>query len=114
MRPITPRRGFMELPVAMKVGRIRAGKVLPQDERIVVTADEDVVWIALDEGNYEIRFDDTKGSPFRPGAKAKGKEKDKIGLGQTKKIHKNAKKTTYKYSVYTDGQETHDPDVVVV
>jgi hypothetical protein len=111
----------MELPVAMKVGRIRAGKVLPQDERIVVTADEDVVWIALDDGNYEIRFDDMTGSPFTPGVKgkekaAKGKQKakDKIGLGQTKKVHKNAKKTTYKYSVYTDGKETHDPDVVVV
>lgn len=95
--------------VAMRIVGVEKGRGISTDERIAATAGDDIVWVSFDGGNYEIRFEDSVGSPFND----KG-DKENVGVGKSKKVHKGAKKIAYKYSVYTDGVETHDPEVVIV
>jgi hypothetical protein len=98
--------------VATKIGRIRDGRVVGADARIMVARSssgvgpDQVVWVALDSLRYEVRFER---SPFN----AQGAP-EVIPAGAIKTVSDQVEPREYKYTVYTDGKPTDDPDVVVV
>lgn len=96
---------------AMKTGRVENGRVPPSDRRITLAQSssdgpDQLVWVALDKGMYEIRFER---SPFNDSAAP-----ETILPGEVKTVSNLVPKDTYKYSVYQGGKQTDDPDVVVV
>jgi hypothetical protein len=65
-----------------------------------------MLWYGLDNGRYEIRFER---SPFNDAAAP-----ESFPAGQLKTVSDRVPKGRYKYTVFTNGKPTHDPDVVVV